>query len=145
MKPLPDLKYLVVDDREHRFLELMQAGFVPRDAQWAADAFAAQELLRVEAFDVIYLDHDLETFEHSPYRREVTGLDVARVIAAQPWRPALVVVHSMNPRGAATILELLDGKGIAVIKAPFEVLIATAAPSLFGAASTSRRVQEDAS
>jgi hypothetical protein len=68
---------------------------------------------------VVFLDHDLETYTD---QTEITGADVAKTIAGLPWKPSLVVIHSMNPSGAKTMEGILSGEGIQVLRIPISAL-----------------------
>lgn len=87
-------------------------------------------LLEDERFDVIYLDHDLNDWESASVitgmygSRELTGLDVARFIARQLRRdmsPGRIVVHSWNPAGASSMVQILKSVGIPTVYEPFTV------------------------
>jgi hypothetical protein len=42
----------------------------------------------------------------------MTGVDVAKAVVSAPWRPEAVLIHSRNPRGAATMSGILTAAGI---------------------------------
>lgn len=115
--PIQDV--LVVDDEVSR-LEAMKASGVFKGVTpvYAHSALLAIELICAKPWEVLFLDHDLETYMHDPYPREITGQHVVQVLLAQSWRPKLVVVHSMN-FGAAKIMEaMLDDAGVEHIRTP---------------------------
>jgi len=79
-----------------------------------------EEALEGEAFDVVYLDHDLNMYQYrsldySDYgyagARELTGQDCARLLLKLPEakQPHLIVIHSFNPEGAKAIRSILLG------------------------------------
>ena len=86
-------------------------------------AFTAGEattMLAANAYDIVFLDHDLGGREMvSSHGDEETGYTVAKWIAAN--RPAipLVVVHSLNPAGSDNIAGLLKGHGYRVLQCGF--------------------------
>jgi CheY-like chemotaxis protein len=85
-------------------------------------------LLEDERFDLLYLDHDLNDHESASVisgmygSRELTGLDVARFVARQladDLKPERVVVHSWNPMGARSMVDILISVGISATYEPF--------------------------
>lgn len=72
-------------------------------------------LERDDAYDVAYLDHDLGD-------EQVTGLDVARHIAAMSpeKQPKTVIVHSWNPRGAQRMIDVLREGSVLCFYEPFK-------------------------
>ena len=88
----------------------------------------AVALLDSELFDLVYLDHDLNDFEHTSIAqcswgdRELTGVDIARFIALEldvSKRPKRVIVHSWNPDGARLMVNILRDVGILSTYEPF--------------------------
>lgn len=78
-----------------------------------ADAAAAVAALSGPRFDRVYLDFDIVGPQN--------GCDVAWWMRSLPLdrRPALVVVHSSNSRGALGIRNTLAGVGFTVVASPF--------------------------
>lgn len=115
--PLKDI--LVVDDQVSR-LESMRAAGVFRDVEpvHARDAHEAIRLIYCRPWEVLFLDHDLETYVQDPYPREITGKHVVHAILAQSWRPELVVVHSLNTAAAQAMEAMLEDAMIQTIRTP---------------------------
>jgi len=62
----------------------------------------------------IMLDHDLDIFNKDiPYK---SGFDVTLAMARRTDREIPVLVHSMNPAGAAMMCKLLDDEGFEIVK-----------------------------
>jgi CheY-like chemotaxis protein len=113
------MKVLFVDDEKWRFDKMMDWGIIPPTAVWANSALdAIDAIVDSGPFDSVFLDHDLNTFVHDPYPREITGNDVARVLCSQEWKPVSIVVHSANPVGAARIMATLQDGGLSPILKP---------------------------
>lgn len=123
------MRIMVLDDDETR-----HAAF---DRAFSADVLehtwtywdAVALLENSQAFDVVYLDHDLGDTEDAPSVAgmygdvELTGADVARFICREleaSKRPARAVVHSWNVVGAATMVAMLRGAGIPCSHEPFQ-------------------------
>lgn len=72
-----------------------------RDHAWVLvnTGHRAIKLLNAYYFDLISLDYNL--------RGDLTGAAVARAIALSPNADTKVIVHSLNPRGAQAILQVL--------------------------------------
>lgn len=110
------MKILFLDDDEVRHRSMMPK-LIGHDVVQAYSAEEAIKALEVsEAFDLVFLDHDLSN-EHyaSAVTGEVgelegTGYDVAVFIAETLQRdrlPKAVVVHTMNPSGASRMMAAL--------------------------------------
>lgn len=114
------LRVLVVDDDKNR-----QAGFqrmLASSGRQSAHAFTSKEaraMMQAEKFDVAFLDHDLGEFVTVGGRKqEITGKNVVEFLISLPveQRPNRVVVHSTNPPGADTMVEMLQEAGVSVRK-----------------------------
>ncbi len=89
---------------------------------------ACDALDQQERFDIVQLDHDLGDFRE-PDRLveaygsiELTGYHVAHHIALEiPFgkRPDRIIVHSVNPSGASSIVAILERYGIHPDVEPF--------------------------
>jgi CheY-like chemotaxis protein len=115
-------RVLVVDDFPCRKDALYASGVLKTACTYSSNALHALDQLEMNEFDVIFLDHDLETYVYEPYPREITGRDLAKCIVGLPWKPALVVIHSMNPKGAEVMESILQGEGIKVLRIPITEL-----------------------
>jgi hypothetical protein len=114
------MKVLFIDDevyRFHRMLETQQLHVAATHVDNGLKAINA--IVDDGPWDIIYFDHDLATFVQDPYKREITGNDVAKILIQQDWKPSHVVVHSTNIVGARNIFNTLNDVGISVQIYPF--------------------------
>ena len=94
------LRVLIVEDsfeRQNRLLNL----FAELECEVAESGRVAIERVLVEAYDLVCLDYDLAD--------RLTGAEVAVALKKGPSASALVMVHSMNLQGAATVRAILPG------------------------------------
>jgi CheY-like chemotaxis protein len=122
------LKILVLDDDDIRH-EAFALEFEKHIVTHVRTYDEAVTALDGERFDLIQLDHDLNDFpllrqskaESIVGKFEMTGYDVAKVIAALPdeKKPGRVVIHSWNPPGARAMHEVLFRANIRVSIQPF--------------------------
>lgn len=87
------LNILIVEDKYER-IELLRALYHQQITTICRSAEDAMDLLRSRTYDLIQLDFDLDG--------NADGEDVARLLAEQESR-ALVIIHSENPEGKASI------------------------------------------
>lgn len=114
------MKVLFIDDEVYRFERMLETQQLHVAATHVDNGLKAIDAIVDDGpWDVIYFDHDLATFVQDPYKREVTGNDVAKVLIQQDWKPSHVVVHSTNPVGANNIYNTLHDAGISVKVCPF--------------------------
>ena len=92
------LRVLIVEDTQERQNVLMS---LYRAHAWilAPTGHRAVTLLNAYDFDIISLDYNL--------RGPLTGAEVAQAIASSRNQNTRVVIHSMNPKGAIQIAQLL--------------------------------------
>jgi CheY-like chemotaxis protein len=92
------LKVLLIEDTPER-QEILTSLY--RSHAWVLvnTGQRAITLLNSYDFDVISIDYNL--------RGELNGADVAQVLANSRNKNAQVIVHSLNPKGAKLILEIL--------------------------------------
>lgn len=122
------MRVLIVDDEGIRH-DLFRRSYAGHELIHAMNFDEARDALGGPRFDVVQLDHDLRDFrlvedeQFGPVNTELTGLDVAKVIAAMPPEaaPGRVIVHSHNYPGAANIRGVLADAGIQVVLSPFSV------------------------
>lgn len=120
------MKVLVVDDDQTRYLTLLRRKLIPENSVWAHTALIAIELINEHGpWDEVMLDHDLATVIASG--PEVTGLDVAKALVTQRWKPSRVIIHSMNSVGSSYMYRLLTDHQIPVEKIPYGLIISTSA------------------
>ena len=81
--------------------------------QSATTAEAAIEILAVETFDMIFLDHDLTWMDAGfPDRQHGNGKEVARFLARTKFT-GKIVIHSKNELGVKAMAKLLPAAEIA--------------------------------
>ncbi len=114
------MKVLFIDDDVYRFERMLETQQLHVAAIHVDNALKAINAIVDDGpWDYIYFDHDLATFVDDPYKREITGHDVAKVLVQQDWKPINVVVHSTNSVGANNIKNTLTDAGINVTVCPF--------------------------
>ena len=100
LAPSPNrpLRVLIVEDTPER-QDILTALY--RQHAWilAHTGPRAIMLLRAYDFDIVSLDYNLGG--------ELTGEDVAEFLASAPGKALRIIIHSMNPDGAARIKTLL--------------------------------------
>lgn len=92
------LRVLIVEDTLER-QEILTALYRAHAWVLVHTGRRAATLLRAYDFDIVSLDYNLAG--------DLGGADVARVLAASRNRHARVIVHSLNPRGAAELARIL--------------------------------------
>lgn len=101
---------LIVEDDALRILQFRRE-LAPYELEIANSADAAMKILAQRRFDLIFLDHDLESGGRvyiDPYESN-TGYQVAMFLAAHPEHASTpVVVHSYNWFGANKIVKQLE-------------------------------------
>ncbi len=112
------------DQRRHRWF---QKRFSGDSVEIAETVEEAKELLRLDAYDAIFLDHDLlpehyESNEHSDFDR--TGYAIAVWLDDNPTlqRAATIVVHTRNADAAIKMVEKLRESGRNVEYCAFPML-----------------------
>ena len=92
----------------------------------AEDVAGAQELLKANIYDAIFLDHDLlpEHYGSESDDDERTGYAVALWLASQPelQRASTIMVHTRNADGAIRMVEELRRAGRQAEYVPFPLL-----------------------
>ena len=94
------LKILVVEDDPNR-IERFKKELRVHKVRFATSSDQAIEILENENFDLICLDHDLGGGAYEP-SDENSGYGVAKHMEANKI-PGEVIIHSLNPVGAANI------------------------------------------
>jgi hypothetical protein len=114
------MKVLFIDDEVFRFDRMVETGNLESTAVHVDNAIKAIDAIVDDGpWDVIFFDHDLATFVQDPYKREITGNDVAKILVRQDWKPKRVIVHSTNSVGANNIFNTLNDVDIPVTICPF--------------------------
>lgn len=92
----------------------------------AEDVPSAQEMLRVNRYDAIFLDHDLlpEHYGSESFDDERTGYAIASWLASEPeiQRASTILVHTRNADGAIRMVEELRRAGRQAEYVPFPLL-----------------------
>jgi len=116
--------FLLDDDkRRHRWFAARFKGDL---VDVADNVERAQELLSANAYDAIFLDHDLhpEHYNSDEPDDERTGYAIALWLAANPaiQRASTIVVHTRNADGAMRMVEELRRAGRTADYVPFPFL-----------------------
>ena len=121
------MKILFLDDDSARHVCFRKL-HLDDDIRHVYEPWDAIEIMKHESFDLISLDHDLNFFEFTPYKTEITGTDVARWIADRVYNnmPEAVNfknthfhVHSWNTFGAGRMRQWLLDADLPVTVAVF--------------------------
>jgi hypothetical protein len=112
------------DDRRHRWF---QKRFVGDELDIAESVDEAKELLALNAYDAIFLDHDLlphhyESNEHDDFAN--TGYAVAEFLndRSELQRAATIIVHTRNADAAISMVQKLRESGRNVEYCAFPLL-----------------------
>jgi hypothetical protein len=116
--------FLLDDDkRRHRWFATRFKGDL---VDVADNVERAQELLSANAYDAIFLDHDLhpEHYNATSHDDERTGYAVALWLGANPelQRASTIMVHTRNADGAMRMVEELRRAGRSADYVPFPYL-----------------------
>ena len=118
---------LIVEDMDYR-IEWFKEFFkdIP-NVVYVKKAGPGAEQVRTVKFDLIFLDHDLEPehYQSAIMSREIpedatTGLYVAKQLLGSPNAETWVIIHSMNPVGAANMEAV---RPLNTVQFPFSMLI----------------------
>jgi hypothetical protein len=114
------MNVLFLDDCPNRCKSLLSAVPCATIVNTARDCIA--ELVKCDDWDIVCLDHDLggETFANS--EREDTGMEVVRWVKFHMPLVRRFIVHSMNPGGAANMVDGLMRCGYVVNALPFHMM-----------------------
>jgi CheY-like chemotaxis protein len=100
------MKIFVLEDSAER-IESFKKWLAGNDVTYVEDAATAHPLLKNVKYDLIFLDHDLGNRSMVSSDDPNTGYAVAKEIIHGVNHSTQVVVHSMNPIGAANIMGVL--------------------------------------
>jgi CheY-like chemotaxis protein len=102
------MKILILDDDLGRH-QYFAKNYAIHELVHVTTAQEAIDQLKVNTFDVVFLDHDLGGMVMvESGGKEPTGYDVAKWLSENPNRqPKRVFVHSMNPVGSQNIKNVL--------------------------------------
>ena len=119
------IRIFLLEDDERR-CEWFVKRFKGDEIDIACDVEQAKELLETNAYDSIFLDHDLmpEHYGADMPDDERTGYAIASFLAARPdlQRAATIMVHSFNADGALRMVEELRHAGRHADYVPFHFL-----------------------
>lgn len=119
------IRVFLLDDDKRRH-QWFSARFKGDLIDIADNVEAAQQYLSDNAYDAIFLDHDLhpEHYHSTSRDDERTGFAVASWLAANPelQRASTILVHTRNADGAIRMVEELRGSGRAAEYVPFPYL-----------------------
>ena len=119
------IRIFLLEDDERR-CEWFEKRFKGDEIDIASDVEEAKELLQTNAYDSIFLDHDLmpEHYGSETTDDERTGYAIASFLASRPelQRAATIMVHSFNAEGALRMIEELRGAGRQADYVPFHFL-----------------------
>jgi hypothetical protein len=102
-------RVFVLDDTEDRLSWFRQRLHKMR---YAKTAEAALQILSVETFDLIFLDHDLSWMDAGyPKRQHGNGKEIARYLARTKFS-GRVVIHSKNEDGVKAMAKLLPAAAV---------------------------------
>ena len=107
------MRILFLDDSKER-QRVFQQNTIGHVVAFASTADEAIELLQADAFDQIWLDHDLEYFYVKGEPRVKTGRDVVRHIVENVDRHqhSTFVIHTLNPDGGKCMAHDLRRAGL---------------------------------
>jgi NAD+-processing family protein with receiver domain len=100
------MKRILVLEDDIRRIDWFTKHFNGAIIDFATTADAAINLLKLNSYEEIYLDHDLlpAHYEQDTICNKTTGLAVAEFIADNNL-PSKIFIHSLNPSGAKRIYD----------------------------------------
>jgi CheY-like chemotaxis protein len=118
------MRLLFLDDDPQRhwwFRTLTSSSYTVYHCYSAHECIEA--LKRLERFDVVYLDHDLDPYASMGFDPlEPTGQAAAQFIAQLPKEklPTEIIVHSWNDYGSGRMMSVLKKLPVALRREPFD-------------------------
>lgn len=119
------MKILIIDDDKYRH-DKFKLNYKGHDLTHVQDAPSAIQALKSGMWDVVQIDHDLGVPGTMGAQDGATGYTVAswyeEQVKTEQDRAIIgrVVVHSMNPQGAARIYAAFKSAGVPVKLRPFD-------------------------
>lgn len=116
------MKIFILEDNQDRmdfFLDLY------RKEKIVCTAFVNSAKLWLEdyEYDVLFLDHDLNEHNLEAITQKETGYDFVKYMVEKGLqKQAVIYVHSMNPAGAQSMVNLLQSNGYQAMWLPFHLL-----------------------
>lgn len=113
-------KILFLDDNDRRHSAFSKQNIGLLDIIHVYNVEQAINALAKEQFPLVSLDHDLSE-DTQMQLADNSGYNVALYIAEMPVdkRPSVVIIHSLNPAGAARMIAALKGKVDSILRIPF--------------------------
>jgi hypothetical protein len=112
-------KIFVLEDSIERIKEF-QKYLAGKEVVYTDDVDIAIRELRKTKFDLIFLDHDLDGKVFVDSTVEKTGYHVITCLAGSINEETEVIVHSLNPTGAANMIK---AHPFNVVHIPFHLLL----------------------
>lgn len=113
------MKILILEDNPNRML-VFRTHLKDHEIDHFETAWLANEALKKNIYDIIYLDHDLGGQVYVDYDTiNGTGTDTALVIPKTENRNARIVIHTHNPAGAQRMINIFKNNKIDHAYIPF--------------------------
>lgn len=81
---------------------------------------AKKMLLKIDDYDFLFLDHDLEGETYVNSHNENTGYQIAKFIVENDIQiDSTIIIHSLNPVGSKNMYNILEKAKFKVLKIPF--------------------------
>ena len=101
------MNILILEDNKNR-IQYFQNALKEHHPVICRHAKAAKKALRKQAFDLIFLDHDLQGVPADP-ESDNCGSEVARTIADRDIKYTAVILHTENDTGRDSMDGILPG------------------------------------
>jgi len=116
------MRFFILED-DHRRIKTFRSKLIGHELVIAENA---QDAIRIlsddQAFDVIFLDHDLGGEQMVSSDDKNTGSEVARWMKSYLKQYCPVIIHSLNPDGAKYMRHALEDVAMEVYYIPFTSL-----------------------
>lgn len=100
------MKIFILEDNELR-IKTFKAVFASHNITFSSNVEEAKKLYKEKGeFDLIMLDHDLDGRVYVPSEEPNTGYQFAKFLRDEKTK-SVIIVHSMNKKGASNILKEL--------------------------------------
>jgi hypothetical protein len=117
------MKILFLDDAIERYFSFLRNN-IGAEITWVPSAMIAIERLKEEAYDLVFLDHDLNEehyLTYPDYIYEGTGKEVVKYIIdnARKFSKTKFYCHSLNFGGRNSMINSLRAAGLKAVDAPW--------------------------
>lgn len=122
------MKIILLEDSDRR-IEIIRKRFSRENLfvfKDPIDCFHFTKKIVSESNDniLMLLDHDLEFFEFTPYKRETNGSDFVKMLIQEDLflsnkNRIRIVIHSLNPVGGKNMKQMLLNNDFQVVHWPF--------------------------